>query len=90
MYAALARLVLREGDDELVQAQLARALAFYRSLNDRYSIAAQVANFGIELLQLQRREQAAPLLLQAAGLFEEIGLPQYAVQLRHMTGAALR
>ncbi|MCL4828151.1 MAG: tetratricopeptide repeat protein, partial [Caldilinea sp.] len=86
--AALARVELLEGQAERAMILLTRALNFYQSINDRYSIAVALYYFGFDLLRLDRRDDAAPLLLQAAGLFEEIGLPQYAVQLRQMAGDA--
>jgi tetratricopeptide (TPR) repeat protein len=80
--AALARVELLEGQDDHALHLLGRALDFYQSVNDRYNIAAALANFGLTLRGQDRQEEAAPLLRQAADLFEQIDLPQYAVQLR--------
>jgi tetratricopeptide (TPR) repeat protein len=86
--AALARVELLEGQAERAMTLLTYALDFYQSINGRYNIAAALYNVGSDLLRLDRRENAAPLLLQAAELFEEIGLPQYAASARQMAGDA--
>jgi len=53
---------------------LSEAIAIYRAIGDRYSIAAKIGNYGLALLRAGKSEQAKPYLLQAAELFEEMGL----------------
>jgi len=60
--------------DELLQ----EAVSLYRAIGSRYSVPAQIRNFGWELRRLGQPERARPYLLQAAKLFEQMGLMDYA------------
>ncbi|MCW5842248.1 MAG: tetratricopeptide repeat protein, partial [Caldilinea sp.] len=80
--ASLARIEVLDGRSESAMDLLSKAITFYQSLNDRYSIAAQLGNFGLTLRQFGRNDEAKPFLLQSAEIFDEIHLPQYAQQLR--------
>ncbi len=57
---------------------LEQALIIYRAIGDRYSVAAQIGNFGWTLLRLGALDRARPYLFQAAELFENMGLLDYA------------
>jgi tetratricopeptide (TPR) repeat protein len=73
-------------DPDRANGLLDQAIAIYRQIGSRYSIPAQIGNFGWELLRLGEHKCAQPYLLQAANLFEEIGLTDYAE--RHRIAAA--
>ena len=57
---------------------LDQAIAIYQHIGDRYSVPAQIGNFGWALLRMGENERACPYLLRAADLFEQIGLLDYA------------
>ncbi len=69
----IGRLALTEDNQADADRLLEQAIAIYQTFEDRYSIAAQTGNYGFTLLQLGRKEQAKPYLLQAADGLEEIG-----------------
>jgi tetratricopeptide (TPR) repeat protein len=73
-------------DPDRANELLNQALAIYQRIGSRYSIPAQIGNFGWELLRLGESDRARPYLLQAADLFEEMGLMDYAE--RHRRAAA--
>jgi hypothetical protein len=58
---------------------LAVALVIYRSTGDRYSVAAETGSYGAALFNAGDKGRARPYLLEAARLFEEMGLPELAV-----------
>ena len=80
--AALSRLALHEGRDEEAQRLLERAVRLHEAIGSHYSVAADLGNFGLELRRLGRQDEARPYLLQAAEVFDRIGLPQLAEQVR--------
>ncbi len=64
---------------------LNQALQIYQKIGSMYSIPAQIGNYGWKLYRLGESEKAKPYLLQAADLFEKMGLMDYAE--RHRTAA---
>jgi hypothetical protein len=64
---------------------LEQALVIYRTIRARYSVPAEIGNYGWTLWRIGRHEQARPYLLQAADLFAEMGLVDYAE--RHRSAA---
>ena len=65
---------------------LNQAIQIYQQIGSRYSVPAQIGNFGWKLLRLDEREKAKQYLLQAADLFEKMGLMDYAE--RHRQAAS--
>lgn len=61
-----------------VVGELAQAIAIFTAIGARYHVAAQTGNYGWTLYNLDRKDQARPYLLRAAGLFEAMGLLDYA------------
>jgi tetratricopeptide (TPR) repeat protein len=68
--------------DELLD----KAVSIYRVIGSRYSIPAQIGNFGWALRRLGEPKRARPYLLHAAELFEEMGLMDYAERHRRAAG----
>jgi hypothetical protein len=77
--------VLLEGDQEGANRLLTQAIKIYQAIGSRYSVPAQIGNYGWALLGSDQRERARPYLLQAAQLFAEMGLSDYAE--RHFRAA---
>lgn len=74
-------------DEQTKAAELLdQALTIYRVIGDRYSVAAKIANYGWALRRVGRYSEARPYLQQAAELFAEMGLEDYAE--RHRQAAA--
>ncbi|MGC9084408.1 MAG: tetratricopeptide repeat protein, partial [Anaerolineae bacterium] len=73
--------------DEKARALLQQAVDLHRAIGDRYSVAADLGNFGLVLRELGRLDEARPYLLQAAEIFDQIGLPQWAAQARRAARA---
>ena len=71
------------GDTPGANAKLHEAVQIYAAIGDRYSIPAQIGNFGWTLRRMGRSADARPYFLQAAQLFEDMGLMDYAQQARH-------
>jgi O-phosphoseryl-tRNA(Cys) synthetase len=63
-----------------------QAPTLYQKIGSRYSIPAQIGNYGLALLRVGQKERARPYLLQAADVFEQMGLDDYAA--RHRKYAA--
>jgi tetratricopeptide (TPR) repeat protein len=74
----MSRLALREGRDDDARALLQQAVSLHQAIGDRYSVAADLGNFGLVLRDIGRPEEARPYLLQAAELFDAIGLTERA------------
>jgi len=79
---AKGQLTLINADQAAADRLLEQALAIYRTIGDRYSVPAQIGNYGWTLWRIGRHEQARPYLLQAADLFAEMGLVDYAERYR--------
>ncbi|MDD2922649.1 MAG: NB-ARC domain-containing protein [Anaerolineales bacterium] len=62
---------------------LNQALQIYQKIGDGYSIPAQIGNYGWKLYRLGEYEKSKPYLLQAADLFEKMGLMDYAERHRN-------
>jgi len=77
VYAALGKTFLLS-DLAKAEALLNQAITIYQAIGSRYSIPAQIGNFGWEFRRKGKPELAKPYLLRAAQLFEEIGLHDYA------------
>ena len=75
--ASLGRLCVAD-EPERAERLLAQAVTIYQQIGDRYSVPAQIGNFGWELLRRGERDCARPYLLRAAELFERMGLLDYA------------
>jgi hypothetical protein len=69
-------------DPDKAERLLNQALALYQAIGDRYSVAAQIGNFGLALLRADEEARARPYLRKAADLFEAMGLQNYAEMLR--------
>jgi len=82
---AKGQLKLINADQSEAGRLLEQALAIYQTIGDRYSVPAQIGNYGWTLWRIGRHEQARPYLLQAADLFAEMGLVDYAE--RHRSAA---
>ncbi len=75
--ASLGRFYVLE-QPERAEQFLDQAITIYQAIGDRYSVAAQVGNFGWTLRRLGAEARARPYLLRAAELFEALGLTDYA------------
>ena len=84
--AGLSRLALREGREE-ARALLQQAVDLHVAIGSRYSVAADLGNFGLVLRDMGRQEEARPYLLQAAEIFAQIGLSELAAQMLRAAGA---
>lgn len=71
----MALLQKRTGDAD---ALLDQAVKIFREIGDRYSVAAQIGNYGWTLLDAGRPGEARPYLLRAAELFDEVGWADHA------------
>ncbi len=89
IYGAMSRLALQQGDDEKAQHLLQKAVEQHAALGSQYDVAVDLGNFGLVLRSLGRTEEARSYLLQAAQIFDEVGLPQLAAQMRQAAGEAI-
>ena len=85
--SSLGQAALAAGDQAEADVLLEQALNIYRFIGDRYSIPAQIGNYGWTLRRLGRPQEARPYLRQAAELFDQIGLPEYAERHRRAAEA---
>ena len=76
--AALGKLELIRGQSIQAKILLHEAIQIYEAIGSRYSIAAQTGNYGWTLRRIGQAEQARPYFVEAARLFEEMGLADYA------------
>lgn len=76
--AGMGRVALLQDDQEKADSVLKEAIAIYNAIGDRYSVPAQIGNYGWTLHRMGENEQAVPYFLQAAELFEDMGLDDYA------------
>ncbi|MCX7839081.1 MAG: hypothetical protein N2559_06450, partial [Anaerolineae bacterium] len=83
--AARGRLFLLS-DPKQADVLLDQAIQIYKQIGDRYSVPAQIGNYGWALLRLGEADRARPYLLRAAELFDEIGLNDYAARHRRAAG----
>ena len=65
-------------ESEKAEELLNEAIVIYQDIGSYYSVAAQIGNFGWTLLRLGALDRARPYLFQAAKLFENMGLLDYA------------
>jgi tetratricopeptide (TPR) repeat protein len=72
---------------EQADTSLEKAIQIYNQIGDRYSVPAQIGNFGWELLRLNEPVRALPYLWRAAELFEQMGLNDYAERHRNYATA---
>ena len=86
--AAEGRIALLRGDQAAADARLAQAVAIYEAIGDRYSVPAQIGNYGWTLLREGRAADARSYLLRAADLFDAMGLADYADRHRRAAQAA--
>jgi tetratricopeptide (TPR) repeat protein len=61
------------------------ALNIYKAIGDRYSMAAQLANFGQSLICIGEEYRGSDYLSRAAHIFEDIGMHDHAAELREST-----
>jgi len=75
--------------DDLEKANefLNTAIQIYQQIGDRYSVPAQIGNYGWKLFRLGEHEKAKPYFIQAADLFEKMGLMDYAGRHRQAADA---
>ncbi len=81
--AAQGQLFLRD-NGERADELLAQAIDLFTQIGDRYSVPAQIGNYGWALLRLNQAERAQPYFARAAEQFEQIGMKEFAVQCRAM------
>jgi hypothetical protein len=74
----MGQLAVIEGRSTEADQLLVQAIGIYRVIGSRYSVPAQIGNYGWTLLRAGRKEEARPYFLQAAELFDEIGFHDYA------------
>ncbi|MBP1468978.1 tetratricopeptide repeat protein, partial [Candidatus Chloroploca sp. M-50] len=77
--AALSRLMLDSNPPQSAQL-LQEALALRESINDRYSMGADLGNYGIALLQHGRNAEALPYLERARAIFAQQGIEEMVPQ----------
>jgi tetratricopeptide (TPR) repeat protein len=89
---AQAEALIQRGRDLLEQGQyqaatdlLNQAVRLYWSVGEQYAAAAQIGNYGWALRRQGRPDLARPYLQEAARIFEEMGLRDFAE--RHRFGA---
>jgi tetratricopeptide (TPR) repeat protein len=80
------RVALLDGDQLLSDRLLEQAIRLYQAIGSRYSIPAQIGNHGWALRRVGKSQQARPYLLNAAELFEAMGLQDYAERHRNAAG----
>lgn len=80
------QLRLLEGAQQEADELLQEAITIYEAIDDRYSVAAQIGNYDLALHHIGRNDLAQPYLERAANLFAEMGLDDYAEQLRQAAG----
>ncbi len=85
--ASQGQVTLVEGDRDRADQMLQDAVAIYRSIGARYSVPAQIGNYGWALMRVGRVDEARPYLLQAAQLFTDMGLDDFAE--RHLQAAGV-
>ena len=66
--------MLSQGNQLEADSLIEQAVAIYEVIGDRYSIAAQIGNYGWTLRRLGQYEWARPYLQRAADLFRAVGL----------------
>ncbi len=88
MYAAIGQVFLINGEDVEANRMLQQAIDLYSAIGSRYSIPAQIGNYGWTLRRIGKPDQAKPYLLQAAELFAGMGLDDYAQRHRRAAQGA--
>lgn len=83
---ARGREVLAKGDLPKATELLNQAVKIYWAAGEQYSAAAQIGNYGWALRRLGRADLAVPYLSEAANLFDQMGLADFAE--RHRAAAA--
>ncbi len=83
--ASQGQLALITDRPEEADVLLNQAVAIYQAIGARYSVPAQIGNYGWALRRIGQQERARPYLRQAAELFATIGLSDYAE--RHQRAA---
>jgi len=78
VYSAQGQVYLLDGQQEEAKQMLAKAISIYEIIGSRYSIPAQIGNYGWALLRAGKFAEACPYFEQAVPLFEAIGLDDYA------------
>lgn len=72
------RALLEQGDLVRATDLLNRAVRLYWAAGEQYAAAAQIGNYGWALRRKGRPDLARPYLEQAAALFEQLGLTDFA------------
>lgn len=75
---AQGRALLDQGDLARATDLLNQAVRLYWSVGEQYAAAAQIGNYGWTLRRKGRPDLARPYLEQAAALFEQLGLKDFA------------
>lgn len=75
---AQGRAMLEQGDLARATDLLNQAVRLYWSAGEHYAAAAQIGNYGWALRRKGRPDLARPYLEQAAALFEQLGLKDFA------------
>jgi tetratricopeptide (TPR) repeat protein len=83
---ARGRALIAQGDLPQATDLLNQAVKLYWAAGEQYSAAAQIGNYGWALRRLGRADLAKPYLEQAATLFDQLGLTEFAE--RHRAAAA--
>jgi tetratricopeptide (TPR) repeat protein len=84
---ARGRMLLEQGDLPTATRLLNDAVKLYWAAGDYYNAAAQTGNYGWVLRRSGQVDLARPYLEQAAGIFEQIGLTDFAERHRAAAGA---
>ncbi|MBI4671119.1 MAG: tetratricopeptide repeat protein [Chloroflexi bacterium] len=71
-------------DPKRADALLEQAIELFHQIGDRYSVPAQIGNYGWALLRLNQAERAQSYFSRAAELFEQVGMANFAEQCRTM------
>lgn len=82
---ARGRALLDGGDLQAATDLLNQAVKLYWAAGEQYSAAAQIGNYGWALRRKGRADLARPYLIQAADLFAQLGLAEFAE--RHRAAA---
>ncbi|NTU83349.1 MAG: tetratricopeptide repeat protein [Chloroflexales bacterium] len=75
---ARGRKLLERGDLPAATDLLNQAVKLYWAAGEQYAAAAQIGNYGWALRRKGRPDLARPYLEQAAGIFEQLGLKDFA------------
>jgi tetratricopeptide (TPR) repeat protein len=75
---AIGQISLTVRDDLSATKLLQSAIALYQEINDRYSVAAAISNYGLQMYRSNEYALAYLYLQQAADLFVELGIHNYA------------